>query len=548
MRALRAAAGDEGGFTMAVVMITGFVAAMLVTVSLTSAQGDLNLTRNDLDQKQAYEAALAGVNDYQYHLNSDTNYWTQCASPPSPNAVNLQGSTTKRLDVPGTTGSQYAIELLRASTSPGSANCSVADPGGTMLEGATSSAPGTFRIRSTGYSGDSTESIVATLKRRSFLDYIYFTQLETSDPVTYGDPATIAGAYTQCTKKYGPVDSTGRYGAPIPGSDDPAISGDDSQYCDVIQFAAADQVKGPFHTNDAIFTCGGATFGRTSTDRIEISTPVSINGGAPTPYSPLCGSTPPPNFVGTVVSPAPELQPPPTNQKLKSIAASAYQFSGQTSIELTASNILVTPNGASSATTMAYPANGVIYVSNSTSGACSTAYSPFTAILKSSTADDNCGNVYVKGIYSSQKLTIAAENDIVIEGNLSKQAGGTGILGLIANNFVRVYHPYPSQTSRSSCGDGTGSSGNSNLVIDAAVLAIQHSFIVDHYNCGAQLGDLIISGAISQKFRGAVGTSGGSGTGYLKDYNYDNRLGYFSPPFFLEPLEASWGVQRESLD
>ena len=113
----------------------------------------------------------------------------------------------------GTTPGTYAIELLRASTSPGSANCSTSDPAGTMLEGATSGAPGTFRIRSTGYAGDSKQSIVATLKRRSFLDYIYFTQLETSDPVTYGDAATIAGAYTQCTKKVGPNMSTGRYAA-----------------------------------------------------------------------------------------------------------------------------------------------------------------------------------------------------------------------------------------------------------------------------------------------------------------------------------------------
>ncbi len=534
---LCAAARDEGGFSLAIVLIAGLLATMLVTVSLTAAQGDLNLTRNDLDEKRAYEAALAGINDYQYHLNSDTNYWTLCASPPTPpaNAVNLQGSTTKRLAVPGATGTTpgtYAIELLRASTSPGSANCSTSDPAGTMLEGATSAQPGTFRIKSTGYAGDSTQSIVATMKRRSFLDYIYFTQLETSDPVTYGDAATIAGAYTQCTKKVGPNMSTGRYAQPIPGS---------SQYCDVIHFADNDEINGPFHTNDAICTDNGATFGRTAADRIEISTPASANGSPPlSPY--FCGSSP--NMIGTLVTPAPDLEPPPTNQKLATIAASAYQFSGQTTIELTSSNILVTPRGASGATTMAYPANGVIYVKNSTSGACSSAYSPFTALTKSNTSDDNCGNVYVRGTYSTQKLTIAAENDIIIESHITNSS--TGILGLIANNFVRVYRPYPSQTSRSSCGDGTGSSATTNINIDAAILAIQHSFIVDHYNCGSQLGDLNIEGAISQKFRGAVGTSGG--TGYLKDYNYDSRLSYFSPPFFLEPVEASWGVQRQSLD
>ena len=46
--------------------------------------------------------------------------------------------------------------------------------------------PGSFRIRSTGFAGKAKASIVATFKPPSFLDYVYFTQLETLDPVTYG--------------------------------------------------------------------------------------------------------------------------------------------------------------------------------------------------------------------------------------------------------------------------------------------------------------------------------------------------------------------------
>ena len=56
------------------------------------------------------------------------------------------------------------------------------------------------------------------------------------------------------------------------------------------------------------------------------------------------------------------------------------------------------------------------------------------------------------------------------------------------------------------------------------MLAINHSFIVDNYNCGNSLGTLNVKGAIAQKYRGAVGTSGG--TGYLKNYEYDERLHY----------------------
>jgi hypothetical protein len=55
-----------------------------------------------------------------------------------------------------------------------------------------------------------------------------------------------------------------------------------------------------------------------------------------------------------------------------------------------------------------------------------------------------------------------------------------------------------------------------------------------------------VNGAISQKFRGAVGTTGG--TGYLKDYNYDDRLRYQEPPNFLDPVQSAWHIQRETLD
>ena len=148
-----------------------------------------------------------------------------------------------------------------------------------------------------------------------------------------------------------------------------------------------------------------------------------------------------------------------------------------------------------------------------------------------------CGNVYVHGSYSGQ-LTIAAENDVVVDGNLTT-AGGGAMLGLIANNFVRVYHP---------CSYGTNGSGLSwkTSTIDAAILAINHSFIVDNYNCGASLGTLTVHGAIAQKFRGPVGTVPAR-TGYIKNYVYDDRLRYVEPPNFIDPVQSAWVVGRETV-
>ena len=67
-----------------------------------------------------------------------------------------------------------------------------------------------------------------------------------------------------------------------------------------------------------------------------------------------------------------------------------------------------------------------------------------------------------------------------------------------------------------------------NLRIDAAILAIKHSFIVDHYDCGAGLGTLHVKGAIAQKYRGAGRRRSGAGTGYIKNYIYDDRLRYLT--------------------
>ena len=59
-------------------------------------------------------------------------------------------------------------------------------------------------------------------------------------------------------------------------------------------------------------------------------------------------------------------------------------------------------------------------------------------------SDTTCGNVYVHGEYT-KSLTIAAENDVIINGNITTPVNGetpttNALLGLIANNFVRIYH------------------------------------------------------------------------------------------------------------
>ena len=127
---------------------------------------------------------------------------------------------------------------------------------------------------------------------------------------------------------------------------------------------------------------------------------------------------------------------------------------------------------------------------------------------------------------------------------------GTDLLGLIANNNVQIYHPV-------SCTSGTTSSCNlnanfpgetarnatfSNPQMYAAVLSVNHGFQVQNWAIGSSLGTLTVDGALSQRYRGPVGTNS-SGTiisGYTKGYTYDQRLHYESPPHFLDPIASQW--------
>jgi hypothetical protein len=435
--------------------------------------------------------------------------------------VNLKGSTTKRRAIPGDPSATYAIELLPASDQSTYTQCSTTAPGPSMLE-TTGPAAGAFRVRVTGYAWGTSVPIVTTFKRPSFLDYVYFTQLETLDPIAYGYPnpsAALTGAYSQCELTW----EQERQASPIPGT-----NGRD--YCETISFITNDQIKGPMHTNDAFSICGTPQLGRNTLDMIEMGAKAGWYKN---------GCTGSPNFQGTPVNPAQTLVPPESNSKLSSIALPQFTYTGQVRICLTGTNMTVgngeTCEGVYSGS---IPSNGVIYVKNS---ACSSVYSPLNTKYEAS--QQSCGNVYVKGTYTGQ-LTIAAENDVIINGNLCRTSctspSGEALLGLIANNFVRVYHPCSSSTN--------GAGSLSNPSIDAAILAIKHSFIVDNYNCGGALGTLNVEGAIAQKFRGPVGTGGSSGssTGYLKNYVYDDRLRYLEPPSFIEPTGASWVIGRET--
>jgi hypothetical protein len=688
-------AGREDGFTMIIALGVMFVTSLLLAVVFVAANGDIGLTRTDTAQKKAYYAAMAGISTYKYHLASEPNYWKKCPT--------IANAKEEAVYVPNTADEKYKVVTLH-SEGHTEAECKTGKQAAILQT--TGSAIGTFRIESTGTAVEGTKTttrtLVATFTHPGFINYVYLTNYEILDPAAQNPEPTNCAHYYAYRVEHN-----------LTGT------------CGTIQFAPTDKVNGPMHTNDAAAICAEGTskpvFGRNKEDKVE------MNGGH---YGAGGSCSDSPEILGEYTTKGPTLTPPESDSELTEAAETGYKLKGRTYVELKASSpvntIAVTNSAGIKEPTKNFPSNGVVYVENN--GSCPIKYSPFGTNY---TGDTNCGNVYVKGEYS-ESLTIAAANDVVINGNLttshesSGKPTGSATLGLIATNFVRIYHPVaktytaalekpqeaystpgttkivnsgryaPASTyntarkvgtggqkktcspsseweyisslsgeekcagtictsggtyvagegkcvkctgtdpyfaSEKKCGNitcGTGefyltgeykcascaqneyfltskkecltSTCSSNYTyagegkcegcptgetylasekkcakcasndtyasegkceyqntssgcdaentepleptIDAAILSTAHSFIVDNFKCGKHIGNLNVWGSIAQFWRGPVGTGGTSGSGYTKNYNYDDRLQTLQPPDFLAPTSSSLKLSR----
>ena len=519
----------ESGFAMIVTIGVMFVTGLLLVAAFTIARGEVGTTQRDTQEKLAYYAALAGVQEYQYELQSNPNYWETCEGP--------KGS------VPEEGRESYEITVLPASTAPtGTTSCETASPFASVIQSSGELA-NTFRIKSKGKSGPATRTLIATFKVSGFLDFIYFTNFETEDPSLYNAPSG-------CIEKYY-SEWNGKYS------------------CNTITFTSGDSVEGPMHTNDAAKVEGTATFGREGESPPDV---VEIYGGTyPDDTGENCSGGQPTFFTTSKCYVKGEkILMPEGDTSLEAYVESEDEFTNETRLELngTANTIHVVnfnEKGEQSTKTMNWPKNGLIFVKPSSCGwPVSGVSEPSYNADGTTEAEDEkgCGTVYVKGTYS-KSLTIAAVDDVVINGDvypttvagkLGSAPTGTATLGLIAGNYVRVYHPVSSSgtDSESSCTDSNLSESEdpnhwgslSNPWIYAAILSTDHSFLVDNPHCGATLGELNVYGAIAQDYRGIVGQVGSHG--YLKEYKYDSRLAVDEPPYFLAPLKAGWKVIRET--
>lgn len=147
--------------------------------------------------------------------------------------------------------------------------------------------------------------------------------------------------------------------------------------------------------------------------------------------------------------------------------------------------------------------------------------------------------------------------DLTVSGTLNGRLSmGTNRNVVIADNVTYADDPRVNQNSDDMLGliaerDVVVSIGApANLEVDASVMALGNSFIVENWWQGPPKDTLTVYGGIIQRERGPVGTfSGSTGqklSGYSKDYNYDPRLVNSPPPFYPttgDYISLSWKEQ-----
>lgn len=136
------------------------------------------------------------------------------------------------------------------------------------------------------------------------------------------------------------------------------------------------------------------------------------------------------------------------------------------------------------------------------------------------------GRVNIAGILDG-RLTFVAEGDIYVTNHIRYTVHPTNnsndALGLISRKDVIVATNCPANLDLFAhilaTGDMTSSTNDG-------------MFTVQNYNTRARTAcqGLKLYGGIVENYRGPVGTSGGSGTGYLKQYAFDRRFATNPPP------------------
>lgn len=450
-------------------------------------------------------------------------------------------------------------------------------------------------------SGCPTWTYQSLLRRRTFLDYLYFTNYETVEPYLYtsAPPVTVPGEVVGTsadaavaidgTPLFNPTPSFSNYCPSTPsfsGCIQPVYGGNDANNVN-------DNVDGPVHTNSpGIAVCGSPQF--TTPFALRLGGKPLVEDKTDTAAQPAsgCGSS---TSVQTVVTPTVAM--PKGDQALQQIAASDTDPVDPTGAACTANGFTQQSSGSCGTV---FPSGAVIQ-GNDTHGVTVTAGgNTYTYATPPPT-----GVLYVAGdaAVSGQFLggwTIAASGDITVgtgpsqnknnlwlhcQGAVPTDAVPSGcpdMVGLVATNDIILNDSnyenasaYPSNAGMAVSAammalGGTsdpgicGAIGGTNIPSCGSIYSAQWDMVPPlqpqtHAEAAANITPppypaptLTINGAMVSYYRGlfgvystsapTAGAQAGIDYGMVKHFSYDSRFLSQQPPWFLQPTASSWAI------
>ncbi len=274
-----------------------------------------------------------------------------------------------------------------------------------------------------------------------------------------------------------------------------------------VWFVTGDHLQGPLHTNTHYHISGDPIFDDVVSSHDNFI--VYMHGGPPLDK---------PQFNGGLLLGAPSVPLPSDLTRIQNAANSGGLYlQGKTLIIFNSDGTLTITNTQRgwNQQVVNSPSNGVIYVEN--------------------------GDVYVRGIVKGS-LTVATDGNIIVTDNIMYSqdprvdSNSTDLLGLVAEQDVIISTDDDdgAQPYDQTCPD--------DLEIDASIMALGNSFVVENWWAPPPKGILTLFGGVIQRYRGPVGTFNPATnqklSGYSKNYQYDERLQDIYPPYF--PTTGNW--------
>ncbi len=221
------------------------------------------------------------------------------------------------------------------------------------------------------------------------------------------------------------------------------------------------------------------------------------------PQHPLYTDYDVPVFNGGINLGAQYIPIPGTALSLRSAASSGGLYlSGNSTVVFNSNGTIRVTNGNKSGCrngcTLSVPANGALFVNN--------------------------GTLTISGTVNA-RMTVGAQYDVIINNNVvyaddpRVNPASNDALGIISESDVVI----------------NDNISGPDLEIDAAIMALNKSFMLNNWSTTSPKGTLTVYGGIIQKERGPVGTfngyTGQKLSGYSKNYTHDPRFSANPPPF-----------------